>query len=136
VNSCLADAVADRLELPQGLLEVRVSVVEAAGTGVAHRETVPGMSLPGRVARPAGGGQRGVLGPGVVRPGSAADEGWAQHPGELPRVSVVAGVGGELDGSEQHSVFGPEPGHRVRGRAGRSADDGEADRSRLRYSQY
>ena len=79
---------------------------------------MPGVGLPGRVACPAGGGQRGVLGPSMVRPGSAADEGWAQHPGELPRVGVVAGVGGELNSSEQHGVFVPEPGHRVRDSAG------------------
>src|SRR3954469_736910 len=86
VNSRLADVVADRLELPQGVLELRVGVVEAAGPGVTEGETVPGVGLPGRIAGPAGGGQRGVLGPGVVRPGSAADPGRAQHPGELPRV--------------------------------------------------
>jgi len=123
VNSCLADAVADGLELPQGVLEVRVGVVEAAGPGVAQGETVPGVGLPGHVAYPAGGGQRGVLGPGVVRPGSAADEGRAQHPGELPCAGAVARVGGELDSSEQHGVLGAEPGHRALGRAGLARAD-------------
>jgi hypothetical protein len=105
------------------VLEVRVGVPEAAGSGVAQRESVQGVGLSNRVAYPAGGGQRGVLGPGVIRPGPAADEGRAQHPGEPPCVSSVACVGGELDSGEQDGVFGLEPGHRIFGRAGLARAD-------------
>ncbi len=107
VNLGLADAVAGRLEQPQGVLEVRVGVPETAGSGVAQRESVLGVGLSNRVAGPAGGGQRGVLGPGVIRPGPAADEGRAQHPGEPPCVSAVACVGGELDRGEQDGGSAP-----------------------------
>jgi hypothetical protein len=61
VNSCLPDEVADRLELPQSVLELRMGVAEAAGPGVPERETTPGVGFSCRVAPAAGGVQRRML---------------------------------------------------------------------------
>jgi hypothetical protein len=106
----LAGFIAEPVEQGQGMVQVDACLVEAAGPGVGMADSQVSVGLSPPVGVVIRGGQRGFMGSGEVVPVSLPFEECHQHVRELPRMGVVAGVGGQLDDAQQHGIFGCEPG--------------------------
>jgi hypothetical protein len=96
--------------------------------------------LPGHVAEAAGSSERGVLDRGQLVPVPAAVQAVHHGPGQLPRVFVVPGPGGQPDGGGQDLVLCVEPGQRLAGAGQLPCGDArqrraERDRIPLRFEQ-
>jgi hypothetical protein len=85
-----------------------LAVVAEPGVGVA--QTAADRGLPGYVAEPRGGGQRGVVDGCELVPVPAPVEEVGHGPGKLPGAGIESALRGQGDSGGQNLLLGIEPG--------------------------
>jgi len=103
----LADAVADLPVQREGSHHVGFCLL-IVGEHVADGGQAVGHGLPGHVAQAGGRGERGPLDGGQLVPAPAPVQAVEHGPGQLPRMLVVPGPGGQPDGGGQDLLLGVE----------------------------